>query len=384
VIPDTLIRAEFPSLGRYTYLNAAGAPPMCRRAADAGQRFFAEMAAEGDLPWERWLAQMEQVRRRLAALIAGRAEDVAFTASTSHGFSLLAPMLGRPGHVVIMDDEYPSATLPFLNYGHEVTFVAAGADGIIERHAIEAALRSDTRAVVTSTVMFRTGFRQDLGGLSALLRPRGIRLLVDASQSLGAFPIDVVRDGVDALASAAYKWLMAGYSTGVLYVRPGFLEEAGAPVAGWFSQRDPDAFVHERLDLKATAGVLEVGSPQFAGIFALGGALDLHDELGAEAIEAHITALTGYLHHALDRDGFSIASPRAPHQRAGITIVRVPDAARAVAALAEAGIIVAARGGGIRVSPHVYNREADVDHLVAALVALRDVDAFSAHWEQRS
>jgi selenocysteine lyase/cysteine desulfurase len=93
------------------------------------------------------------------------------------------------------------------------------------------------------------------------------------------------------------------------------------------------------------------------------------------AVEARIQALTDYLHGALDADGFEVVSPRDRTQRAGITIVRMPDAARTVAQLAEAGIVVAARGAGLRVSVHVFNSEADIDHLLAGLKALRRGEA---------
>ena len=367
-----MIRAEFPSLARFAYLNAAGTPPMSRRAADAAQRFHAEMAEQGDLGWDAWLARMESVRAAVAALLHAHPADVAFTASASHGFTLIVPLLGPPAHVVLMDDEYPSATLPFINAGHDVSFVRARADGVITVDAVEAAMRDDTRAVVTSTVMYRTGFRPDLPALSARCRARGVRLVVDASQSLGAFPIDVERDGVDALSASGYKWLMAGYGVGVLYVSPQLLEGKRAPVAGWFSQRDPDAFVHDRLDLKRSAGAMEVGSPNFAGVFALGAAIELLMEVGADAVEARILALVEHLHGALDRHRFPIASPRPLQYRAGITIVPFENAAEAAARLAAAGIIVAARGAGLRVAPHIYNDEADVDRFVAALCCLRD------------
>jgi selenocysteine lyase/cysteine desulfurase len=370
-IDPRLVRAEFPSLARWTYLNAAGAPPIARRAADAAQRFYAEMASDGDLAWDRWLRDMERVRESLARLLHAAPAQVAFTAGASHGLSLLVPMLGPPAHVVLMDDEYPSATLPFLNAGYRATFVRARTDGVIPLDDIDAAIEPDTRAVVTSTVMFRTGFRHDVAALAERCRARGVRLIVDASQSLGAFPVDVERDGVDALISSGYKWLMAGFGVGVLYLRREIFEAAGAPVAGWFSQRDPDAFVHDRLDLKASAGVLEVGSPNLAGIFALGGALDLLAEITPAAIETHIHALSEYLHAALERHRFEIASPRVRAQRAGITIVRTADAGTLVARLADAGIVVAARGAGLRVSVHLFNTERDVDHVVAALDALR-------------
>jgi cysteine desulfurase / selenocysteine lyase len=366
--------AEFPSLHRWTYLNAAGAPPMSRCAAADGQRYYAEMADAGDLPWERWLGEIEDVRRLAASLLNAAPDEIAFTVSASHAFSLIAPLLGPPAHVVMMEDEYPSATLPFLRHGDRATFVAARPDGVIPVDDVEAAIRADTRAVVTSTVMFRTGFRQDLRTLSARCRARGVPLVVDASQSLGAFPLDVEGDGIDLLGCSGYKWLMAGYGIGVLYVQRLLLQRAGSPVAGWFSQRDPDAFVHDRLDLKLSAGALEVGSPHFAGIFALGGALRLLTQIGGEAIAGRIHDLTDYLHRALDAADFTIASPRARDQRAGITIVRTPDAAAAVSRLAAQGIIVAARGAGLRVSVHVFNNEADIDRLVAALVALRKAE----------
>jgi selenocysteine lyase/cysteine desulfurase len=195
--------------------------------------------------------------------------------------------------------------------------------------------------------------------------------VVDASQSLGAFRLDVAADGIDALACSGYKWLAAGFGIGILYVSRALLHATASPVAGWFSARDPDGFVHDRLELKASAGVFEVGSPHFAGIFALGGALDWREGLDPAAMEARIHALTDYLHCALDAHGFTIASPRAREHRAGITIVAWREAADAVSRLAQAGIIVAARGAGLRVSLHVFNSEADVDHLMAALIALR-------------
>jgi selenocysteine lyase/cysteine desulfurase len=312
---------------------------------------------------------MEAIRRRAAALLKADSGEVAFTASASHAFTLIAPLLGSPSHIVAMQDEYPSATLPFLQYGDRATFVPSRADGVIPIDDIEAAITAETRAVVTSTVMYRTGFRQDVGALSARCRARGVRLVVDASQSLGAFPIDVTGDGIDALACSGYKWLTAGYGIGLLCVRRDLLRHAPGPVAGWFSARDPDGFVNDRLDLKPSAGVFEVGSPHFAGIFALGGALDLLEELEPAAIEARIHDLTDYLHRALDAHGFAIASPRPREQRAGITIIRMPDAAQVVTRLAAAGVIVAARGAGIRVSLHFFNVEADVDRLIAVLTA---------------
>jgi cysteine desulfurase / selenocysteine lyase len=366
-----IVRAEFPAASRYTYLNTAGAPPVSRRAASAAQRYYDEMLADGDLPWPHWVDQVERARARVARLLHADPREIAFTYSASHAFNLLAPLLGAPAHVVAMDDEFPSGTLPWLQYGDRLTFVPSANDGEIAIDAIDRAITAHTRAVVTSSVMYRTGFRQDLRALADLCRRRDVRLVVDASQSIGVVDIDVHRDGIDALAFSGYKWTMAGYGIAVLYIWCELLRAAKLPAAGWWSARDPEAVIHDRLDLKDTAAALEVGSPHFAGIFALGGSLAVLEEIGQPVVGARIEALTDYLHRRLEEEGFDIASPRDRSRRAGITIVRMEKAPAVVEALASAGIIVSARGAGVRISVHIFNLEADVDRCVAALAACR-------------
>jgi cysteine desulfurase/selenocysteine lyase len=367
-MPDwSLVRAQFPATERYTYLNTAGAPPLSRRAAQGAQQYYAEMLADGDVPWPDWLARVEAIRGRVARLLGAEPDEIAFTYSSSHAFNLIAGLLGAPAHVVAMADEFPSATLPWMQYGDRVAFVASGEAGEIRAEDIESAVTPQTRAVVTSSVLYRTGFRQNLARIGAFCRRRGVRFVVDASQSMGAFPLEVRSCGVDALAFSGYKWTMAGYGIGAMYVARDTLCAARMPMAGWFSARDPEAVINDRLDLKDTAAALEVGCPHFAGIFALGAALELLEEIGQPAIEQRIHQLTDRLHAGLDAAGFDIASPRDRARRAGITIVRMENPALVVEALARERIIVSARGAGVRVSVHIYNNEADVDRFVDGL-----------------
>lgn len=365
------VRAEFPAASRYTYLNTAGAPPVSRRAAAEARRYYDEMMAHGDLRWPRWIEQVEDVRARVARVLHADPAEIAFTYSASHAFNLVAPLAGPAAHVVAMDDEFPSGTLPWLQYGDRLTFVRSGAAGAIALDDIERAITADTRVVMTSSVMYRTGFRQDLRAIGAMCRRRGVRLVVDASQSMGVVDLDVKRDGIDALAFAGYKWTMAGYGIGALYLSRDLLRSGKLPAAGWWSARDPEAMVHDRVELKDTAAALEVGCPHFAGIFALGGSLELLEEIGQPAVERRVQELTDYLHARLDEAGLEIASPRERARRAGITIVRFDEAPAVVDALAAAGIVVAARGAGVRIAVQIFNLESDVDRCVAALAAVR-------------
>ncbi len=368
------IRALFPAAERYTYLNTAAAPPLSVVAAREGKRYYDEMAEYGDVAWESWLYQAEQIREKLAAFVNAEARSIAFTYSTSHGMNLIAGMLDHCGDVLCPADEFPSCTLPWLQQRYRVDFVCSRDRGVITLDDIQKSITAETRMLVTSFVQFATGFRQDLVALGRLCKERSLIFVVDATQGMGVFPIDVVNSGIDFLVFSGYKWAQAGYGVGGLYVAPRFLSPASFPTAGWWSVRDPEAVVNDRVDLKETAAALEVGCPHFAGIFALGAALTLFEEIGKSRIEERIHELIDYLHRQLKAERLNIASPLKREQRSGITIVEMRNAPDVVRLLAERKIIVSARGKGLRVSVHIFNNFDDIDRLMAALREVADVD----------
>jgi len=368
------IRALFPAAERYTYLNTAAAPPLSLLAAREGKRYYDEMAEHGDVRWESWLCQAEQIREKLASFINADARGVAFTYSTSHGMNLIAGILDHCGDVLCPADEFPSCTLPWLQQRYRVDFVCSRDRGVIDLDDIQKSITANIRVLVISFVQFATGFRQDLVALGRLCRERNLIFVVDATQGIGVFSIDVVNSGIDFLVFSGYKWAQAGYGVGGLYLAPRFLSPTSFPGAGWWSARDPEAVVNDRLDLKQTAAALEVGCPHFAGIFALGGALTLFEEIGKRRIEERIHELTDYLHHRLEAERFNIASPLKREQRSGITIVEIHNAPDIVKCLAEKNIIVSARGKGLRVSVHIFNNFDDIDRLI---VGLRELTSMS-------
>src|SRR5437763_3567887 len=361
------IRALFPAALRYTYLNTAAAPPLSLLAAREGKRYYDEMADHGDVAWDSWLCQTEQIREKLASFVHADARSIAFTYSTSHGMNLIAGILDHCGDVLCPADEFPSCTLPWLQQRYQVHFVPSRDRGVIDLADVQRSITAETRVLVTSYVQFATGFRQDLVALGRLCRERDLIFVVDATQGMGVFPINVVDSGIDFLVFSGYKWAQAGYGVGGLYVALRFLNPTSFPVAGWWSARDPEAAINDRLHLKQTAAALEVGCPHFAGIFALGAALDLFETVGRDRIEERIHELTDYLHKGLEAEGLKIASPLQREQRSGITIVEMEDPQEIVKHLAEDRIIVSARGKGLRVSVHIFNNCDDIDRLLAAL-----------------
>jgi selenocysteine lyase/cysteine desulfurase len=180
--------------------------------------------------------------------------------------------------------------------------------------------------------------------------------------------LDLPALGVDGLAAATQKMLLASYGLGVLYLseehadrlRPPFLTRMSV---SWEGQHEAD--LTGEYQLRDGAPRFEVGNPNFAGLFALDGALSILEEVGLDVVETHILRLARRLIDGLDALGIPIVTPRDAH--AGLIVFRVADAEATAARLAEQDIIVAVRRGGLRASIHIYNDEGDIDRLLAAL-----------------
>jgi selenocysteine lyase/cysteine desulfurase len=357
------VRHEFPATARYAYLNAAAASPIPRPVRAAIEAFLDDMEQHGDLPWDAWFARRETVRAKVAQLVGAAPEEIAFVPNTSTGINVIADLLDRDGDILTDAVEFPTVTLPWLSRGHRMHFVAPR-NGIV--HAADFADAAPTAAtMVLSHVQFWNGCRQDLQAFGAVKGHR--QFVVSASQSAGAFPIDVRAARIDGLASAGHKWLCAGYGAGFLYVSRALLERPPRSI-GWLSVQKPFLFDNRGYRLLPTAERHELGCPAFGSIVALGAAVELLSSLGIAAIAERVLALNTYLTDQLSARGVEILSPGGPH-RSGATLCRAAAPARAVAFLRERGVIVTEKPEGVRISTHFYNNEEDIDRGVAALAA---------------
>jgi selenocysteine lyase/cysteine desulfurase len=220
-----------------------------------------------------------------------------------------------------------------------------------------------------SHVEYANGFRHDLGALSKIAHDHGAYLVVDAIQSAGAMEIDVKRDDVDFLASSCYKWLLSPPGAGYLYVREDLIEEFEPPFVGWASVEQE---VFETIDfwdiwtlrLSKTASRFEIGAPSFISLIGATKALKMLLEFGIGKIQKRILDLTEYLIEAVKDLGYELQTPEEPQYRSGIVNFKVEGAQEVAKNLEDKGIIVSARAHGIRVSPHFYNTEEEVDKLM--------------------
>jgi len=361
------LRARFPAVSRHTYLNTASGGVLSGTAMEEAKRYYDEAHTEGDVYWDAWLARADRVRAQTARFLNAEVDEIAFLPNASLGLNLAALLFAGEGEVLTTEDEFPSATLPWLQRGYAVRFLPTDATGAVTEQAIAGAVTPQTRHLVTSFVQYRTGWRHDLAALGRLCRAHGLTFIVDATQGIGAFPIDVRHQQIDVLVFSGYKWATAGYGIAVLYIRKDVLQDRALPMVGWRSAGTPYALRNDRLDLATHTTALELGHPLFPGIFTLGGALQVFEAMGHTAIQGRVLGLTAYLHQRLDAHGIPILSTRDPAHHSGITMVGVEKPGEIVEALKTHGIIVAARGRGIRVSPHCYNNPDDIDRFVDAL-----------------
>jgi selenocysteine lyase/cysteine desulfurase len=358
------IRRDFPAMARGVFMNAAAGSPLPRPVSEAVARYYRE-AAEDD-QWRPWLERQEEARAQVAKLVGAEADEIAFVTNTSSGMNLIADLLAADGAVLTDELEFPAVTLPWIHRGTAVHFVPA-VEGILHLESFAAPEAPRAATLVISHVQFSNGCRQDLDAFGRLKERR--KLVVCGSQSVGAFPVDVKRSAVDALASAGYKWLCAGYGTGFVYVSRELLARPPRSI-GWLSVERPFRHDNREYTLLGSARRYELGCPDFASAIALGAAARYLSDIGIEAIAQRVLELNVYLTSRLQRAGFGILSPGGAH-RSGETLVQTADPKRTAGALLERGIRVTRKPEGVRISTHFYNNEDDVDRCCDALSELR-------------
>ncbi len=370
-------RSEFPITERCTHLNHAGVSPISRRVATAVTSFVTEATVLDAAMQRRWEARGEAIRASFARLVGAQPDEIAFVKNTSEGLSLIAAGLEwRAGdNVIAVDGEYPANVYPWFGlrrWGVETRLVRPRA-GRVCLDDVLALADTRTRLVSVSFVDWNSGARTDLGAVGAGCRERGIIFCVDGIQGVGAIQLDVERDHIDCLAVGGHKWLLAPEGCGCLFVSRRVIDRLQSVLHGWKSVTDADTYLPYHFNPRGDAAKFEPGSPPQLGIQALGAAIDFLHDVGPERVERRLFDLTDRLAVGLRERGAAITSPWGADERSGIVVFRLGDDPRRLCAeLVRRGFVVRVRGGGIRVAPHFYNNETDIDRLLAALDDLRE------------
>jgi cysteine desulfurase/selenocysteine lyase len=362
MITPSLISKEFPPQPDVIYLNHAAVSPWPRRSTEAVHKFAEENYQIGAKNYLAWLQIEEQTRSLLARLInAPSADDIALLKNTSEGLSMIAYGLSwQDGdNIVIPKHEFPSNRVVWQSLaaqGVEIREVELHEQPNPEQALLQSTDRR-TRLLSVSSVHYASGLRLHLAELGAYCRQHDILFCVDAIQSLGALDFDVQAVGADFVVADGHKWMLGPEGVAVFYVRADLRPDLKLHEFGWHMLEQAGDFLREDWQVAATAKRFECGSPNMLGIHALHASLSLLLEAGIPQIETEILERSCYLMELIrGAPELHLLSRDAPDRISGIvTFAHSGTPADTLyQQLMQAGVICAARGGGVRFSPHFY------------------------------
>lgn len=372
-----------PVAKQSAYMDHAAVSPLSQVAADALQKWLSGAVEVGNPLWGQWVKGVESMRATAAEMIGAKLEEIALVSNTTSGISLIAEGLNwREGdNVVTFADEFPSNVYPWMNLasrGVETRRVPVDVSGRPDLDELAAACDARTRIVTVSWVGFATGYRHNIPRIAEIAHAKGALMFLDGIQGLGVFPINVNEFGIDFLAADGHKWMLGPEGAGIAYIRQNHLAQLRPIAPGWHSVKPGQDYTHIELNLRESAGRYEGGSQNIAGFLALGASLRLLHELGTKNVAAAILDITEHACERLAQIGAKIISDRRPdhrtgQQRSGIVSFEMPG--RDMLALKhyamQRNVVFGFRAGRLRISPHAYNNEEDLDRLVDALTSFQ-------------
>lgn len=369
-------RAEFPILSRKTYLNSCSLGALSQRAEARVRQFHEDWHNFGASAWyETWMGRLAELRGRVAGMFGVAAADIALGHSTSALLSSVASAIdyGQRTKVVVADLDFPTLAYQWLNRpGIDVVFVPTDDGATVDPARFAAVVDERTAIVATSHVFYATGAIQDLGALSRIARAQGALFLVDGYQSVGQIPVDLSRGDVDIFVGGPLKWLLGGPGLCYLYVNSDLVQRLTPTISGWFGAKDQFGFDIHDFEFKDDARRFELGTPALHMVHSALGGQEIIDEVSVPAIRARNQQLAELTIDLARSEGFKIRGAQSRDQRSAIVMIALDDPAGAVQHLASRGIIVDHRPGHVRVSPHFYNLEAEVELVVRELKQWRD------------
>jgi cysteine desulfurase/selenocysteine lyase len=365
-------RKEFTITQTHVFLNhAANAPESNSVIAKINQ--YLNDARYGNAKEHQWIQYVDQLRGTVAQFIGADFSEIAFTANVSQGAALVANGLiwQENDNIIVPDNQFPANIYPWKNLLKKGVQVRRPVLSRNENYLaeLERCVDRRTKLLALSLVEYDDGFRYDLEKISAFCSSQNVLLFLDAVQALGALKVDVGNNNVDFMATSGHKWLMGPLGQGFLYIKQKHIENLNNVFSGWLSVVEPWQFHNHNQAEHKSAKRFEGGSYNLAGIAGLGAALEMILNVGIEEIESRVLGLSQYLIDRLIERDYIVCSNLNKTNRSGITAFKHPrlECDLVYEALKKSSVIVSKRNGRIRVSPHFYNNEDDIDRLISAL-----------------
>ena len=388
---ETWVLRNFPGLKGITYLNSAGITPLPAATISKMKKDFSKNFEQmnADFDEEAYLAEF---RKQAASLIGAKRDEMAFVTSTTAGISLFANSVkwDRGDNIVLTDIEYPSNIIPWVrvaNLKGVKIKVIESKDGLVSMDAVKKAVDGKTKVLPISLVEFASGQRFDLKHLSEICERTGTLLFLDAIQALGAIKVDVKAADIAGISAGGYKWLCGPIGSGVLYVSSAHVEELNSVSAHWRAIEERQrkhlwshvvtggSLAVDSVRTSKDASAFEFSTEEIVQMAGLSESLKFLNSIGTKRIEERIGRLNDFLLDKLDDSGFSILTPRAREERAGIVsfyakrrVGSVRESERIAKSLGMVKLVV--RGGLFRSAAHFFNTKKDIETAVRRLTTV--------------
>ena len=370
-----------PVTRKWAYFDNAAVAPVSGPAQNAVARWLTEATEDGDTCWPTWAADVDRVRNRTAQLLNSQPDEVALVPNTTSGITLVAEGFPwKPGdNVVTFTNEFPTNQYPWLNLkslGVETRRVTLRGDEA-DLDTLMNACDDRTRIVTASWVSFATGDRLDVDQLVERVHQLGAYMFLDAIQGLGVFPLNVQQTPVDFLAADGHKWLLGPEGAGVFYLRKEHLDLLRPFGMGWNSVIGRHDYATIDFTPRQEAARYEGGTWNTPGFLGLGASLDMLLRFGAGPDESdvglRVLELGDFCRERLKAVGAHLHGSSRNASHSGIVTFDLPghskDAFRK--RCLDAGVVLSVRNGRLRISPHAYCNEDDVERLISVVQSLR-------------
>lgn len=363
-------RHEFPVTERLIYLNHAAVAPLPRRGADAMRWLATDAEQNGSWHYPQWMEAVDGLKAAVARLINADAGEIATVKNTSEGIATVALGLKwRTGdRIVAFREEFPANFYIWkkLEEWHGVRVEWLSCFDPLEK--VEGAARG-ARLLAISHVQYLSGHRSDLEAIGEICARHGVFFFVDAIQGMGAFPLDVRKAKIHALAADGHKWMLGPEGCGVLYIQQDRQDEIEPVEFGWTTVAGWQDYASRDMALRRDAGRYECGTLNTVGCFGLRASVELILEAGVERIAAHVRHLCDQLAEGAKEKGYELLAERTPATGAGIVSIRKPgvDARMTWSKLKDHGVTSAPRQGWVRMSPHFYISPDDIGRVLELL-----------------
>jgi kynureninase len=383
-------RREFPILESATYLISHSLGAMPRRAQERLQAYAETWATRGVRAWaEGWWEMPLTVGDEVARIIGADPGTVAMHQNVSVCQSLILSCFDtapdtRRNKIVYSELEFPSVMYVYEAHARDGRFrihKVKSEDGITAPlEATLAAIDEETLLVPVSHVLFKSASLQDARAITRRAHEVGALVVLDTYQSAGTVPFSVKDLDVDFCTGGSVKWLCGGPGAGYLYVAPRLSGSLEPKVTGWMAHAAPFAFEDGPIEYAEGAARFLHGSPAVPALYAAESGYKIINEIGVERIREKSVRQTQGLIELCEEAGLRVTSPRDPAKRGGTITVAADHAAAVTRELIRREFIVDYRpGAGVRISPHFYTKDEELELVVREMRSILDTRAYAAH-----